>query len=211
MRAEAAGDPGSWRQQAILDRRIRRLRLMPRPRLYRSRVVSAEGLDGRSRTDEVAHVPDDTAFATKPAMAIGMIERAIAASVPFAWVAADSVYGTGEVEMALRRAGRGYVLGVSSNHHFRSWQKDPPITGTAAEIASRVDPSRWLRLSAGEGTKGARLNDWVYYELADLDAAEYDEACTGLWTRGLLIRRKISDGDLAFFSTRCPVGTGVEK
>ena len=40
-----------------------------------------------------------------------MIERAIAAGVPFAWVAADSVYGVGEIEMALRRAGKGYVLG----------------------------------------------------------------------------------------------------
>jgi SRSO17 transposase len=35
-----------------------------------------------------------------------MIERAIAASVPFAFVAADSVYGVGAVEGALRRAGK---------------------------------------------------------------------------------------------------------
>lgn len=33
-------------------------------------------------------------------------------------------------------------------------------------------------------------------------AADFDE----LWTRGLLIRRDISDGDLAFFSTWCPQG-----
>ena len=32
----------------------------------------------------------------------------------------------------------------------------------------------------------------------------------GLWTRGLLIRRNIADGDLAFFSTWCPAGTGIE-
>jgi len=46
--------------------------------------------------------------------------------------------------------------------------------------------------------------------LADLDAAEHTENCTGLWTRGLLIRRNIADGDLAFFTTWCPAGTGVE-
>ena len=29
------------------------------------------------------------------------------------WVAADTVYGVGEVEQVLRRAGRGYALAVS--------------------------------------------------------------------------------------------------
>ena len=47
-----------------------------------------------------------------------MIERAISAGLPFAWVAADSIYGVGEIEMALRRAGKGYVLGVSGAHQF---------------------------------------------------------------------------------------------
>jgi hypothetical protein len=31
-----------------------------------------------------------------------------------------------------------------------------------------------------------------------------------LWTRGLLIRRRIADDDLAFFTTWCPAGTAVE-
>src|SRR6201987_3699330 len=33
----------------------------------------------------------------------------------------------------------------------------------------------------------------------------------GEWTRGLLVRRNIADGDLAFFSTWCPKGTPMEK
>src|ERR1700753_2936090 len=78
--------------------------------------------------------------------------------------------------MALRRAGKGYVLGVNSSHHFRSWQRKPPVADTAEEIAGAVDPSRWQRLSAGDNMKGARLHDWVYCELVDLDAAEYDDA-----------------------------------
>ena len=157
-----------------------------------------------------AHVPSDTKFATKPALAVQMIERAIAADVPFAWVAADSVYGVGDIEQTLRRAGKGYVLGVGSNHHFGSWVGKPAVSGTAAEIAQELDPCSWQRLSAGDGTKGARLHDWAYLELADLDAGEYDERRTGLWTRGLLIRRNIADGELAFFTTWCPAGTGID-
>src|SRR5271163_4075665 len=61
-----------------------------------------------------AHVPDDVGFATKPKLATSMIARAIAASVPFKWVAGDTVYGVGDIEQQLRRAGKGYVLGVSS-------------------------------------------------------------------------------------------------
>ena len=271
MRAEAAGDPGPWRQQALLGRgrwdadalrdivRDYVVETLADPEavlvldetgfLKQGKVscgvgrqytgsagkitncqigvfaayVSRHGhalidrglylpkawTDDRARM-AAAHVPPGMSFATKPAIALRMIERAIAAEAPFAWVAADSVYGVGDIEMALRRAGKGYVLGVNANHHFGSWGGKPPVAGTAQEIAKRLDPSLWKRLSAGEGTKGERLHDWAYCELADLDAAEYDENRTGLWTRGLLIRRNIADGDLAFFSTWCPAGTDIE-
>ncbi len=154
-----------------------------------------------------AHVPDNTGFATKPALALAMIELAIASNVPFSWVAADSV---GDIEMALKRAARGYVLGVNANHPFRSWGKPLAVAGTARDIAEALPEKIWRRLSAGEGTKGARLHDWAYLELADLDADDFDATFPGIWTRGLLIRRTIADGDLAFFSTWCPVGTSIE-
>ena len=271
MRAEAAGDPGPWRQQAILGRG--RWDAEALRDIVRDYVVEQLAADdavlvidetgflkqgrascgvGRQYTGSAgkitncqigvfasyvsrhghafidralylpkawtevparmaaAHVPSGTAFATKPGLAIEMIERAVAAGVPFAWVAADSVYGVGDIETTLRRAGKGYVLGVNSNHQFRSWQGKPSVAGTAEQIAGTVDPARWQRLSAGDGTKGARLHDWVYCELADLDAAEYDDKHAGLWTRGVLIRRNIADADLAFFSTWCPAGTSIE-
>lgn len=270
MRAEAAGDPGPWRQQALLGRtrwEADALRDIVRDAVVEpladpdavlvldetgflkqgkascgvarqytgsagkitncqigvfAAYVSDKGhalIDRalylpRIWTDDparmaAAHVPPGTTFATKPQLARAMIERAIAAGVPFRWVAADSVYGVGEIEMALRRAGKGYVLGVSATHPFNSWGDKPLLAGTAEEIAQDLDASAWRRLSAGEGTKGERLYDWTYRELADLEAAEYDENRTGLWTRGLLIRRRIRDGELAFFSTWCPAGTDI--
>ena len=56
------------------------------------------------------------------------------------------------------------------------------------------------------------MHDCAYLELADLDAGEYNAALAGQeWTRGLLIRRKIVDGDLAFFTTWAPHGTTIER
>ena len=84
------------------------------------------------------------------------------------------------------------------------------IGGTAAEIAATRTKADWQRLSAGSGTKGSRLQDWCYVELADLEGETERDANLGQWTRGLLIRRHIADGELAFFSIWCKVGTTIE-
>src|SRR5918994_2948322 len=215
MRGEAAGDPGPWRQQALLGRahwdaealrdvvRDYVVEALAEPdavlvvdetgflkqgkascgvaRQYTGSAgkitncqigVFAAYVSGRGHAfidralylpkawadDPVrraaAHVPQQIAFATKPHLARGMIERAIAAGVPFAWVVGDSIYGVSEVEMALRRAGKGYVLGVNATSQFNSWGTKPPVAGTAAEIASTLDPTAWRRLSAGGGGQG---------------------------------------------------------
>jgi SRSO17 transposase len=271
MRAEAAGDPGPWRQQAVLGRSVwdaEALRDVVRDYVVETlaspaavlvidetgflkqgrascgvarqytgsagkitncqigvfaayvserghalidrRLYLPKGWTGDSERRAAAHVPAGLGFATKPALAVGLIERAIAAGVPFAWVAADSIYGVGEIEMALRRAGKGYVLGVTGQHRFWSWGKPPIIAGTPDEIAAALPASAWVRLSAGDGTRGPRLYDWAYLELADLTAAEFGGESPGLWTRGLLIRRTIADGEQAYFSTWCPAGTATE-
>ncbi len=98
-----------------------------------------------------AHVPAETAFATKPQLAAAMIERAIAAGVRFKWLAADSVYGVGALETVLRRAGKGYVLGVASTHPFTSWGREIAIAGTAEKIAQGA---RCLGMAAVVGRRG---------------------------------------------------------
>lgn len=46
---------------------------------------------------------------------------------------------------------------------------------------------------------------------ADLDAEEFDCPIAGPWTRGLLIRRNIADGDPACFTTWCPKETAMQE
>jgi SRSO17 transposase len=78
-------------------------------------------------------------------------------------------------------------------------------------MAATLPASRYVRLSAGDGTKGPRLYDWAYLQLADLDAeAEGYAGSHGIWTRGLLIRRSLTDQHLAFFTTWCPQDTSIE-
>lgn len=156
------------------------------------------------------HVPTKTDFATKPSIAKKMIQEAIGAQVPFSWVTADSVYGVSTIESALKRAAKGYVLGVTSKHHYTFLDNKGLHSTTAGKIARDLDPSLWKRLSCGEGTKGAKLYDWAYYKLRDLDIAEYNAEYTGLWSSGLLIRRSLSDGELAYFSTWCPAKTDLQ-
>src|SRR3978361_922596 len=73
-----------------------------------------------------------------------------------------------------------------------------------------LDASAWQRLSAGEGVKVPRLSDGDYLELAELEASEYNNEQSGLWPRGLLIRRNLAEGECAYFTTWCPAGTGIE-
>src|SRR3954463_13153386 len=90
---------------------------------------------------KATYVPNDIGFSTKPQLARRMIARAIAAKIPFCFVAADSVYGTGEIETTLRKAGKGYVLGVASTPPFTSWFGKPVVSGTAEEIMQALDAS----------------------------------------------------------------------
>ena len=89
-------------------------------------------------------------------------------------MAADSVYGVGEIEQVLRRAGKCYVLGNGSTHMFGSWGKPRVVVGRCEEIAKTLEATDWHRISSGAGTEGPRWHDWCSLELADLDAGEFD-------------------------------------
>ena len=54
------------------------------------------------------------------------------------------------------------------------------------------------------------MHDWCYLELADLEGENSNHHSQVLWTRGLLIRRNIANGDLAYFTTWCPAGTSIK-
>jgi SRSO17 transposase len=141
-------------------------------------------------------VPADVEFATKPALAKAMLERAVAAGVKARWVAGDEVYGA---DPGLRRwcrsQGLRYVLAVARSHRV--------VTGIgsrrAVDLAVRPDLA-WQKISAGDGAKGHRWYHWALIDLTD-DDPDHDQAGG---VHGLLVRRSRS-GELAFYRVWTPI------
>ena len=152
----------------------------------------------------VAGVPADIAFATKPALATGMLVRALRAGVSAGWVAGDEVYGADpHLRAELEAQQVGYVLAIGCDRRI------PTAAGPlrADELAAGLPRRAWHRLSAGSGAKGERFYDWAWISHPDpaprSSRADPDDPLdTRSWW--LLIRRHRHTGELAFYRCYSP-------
>lgn len=147
---------------------------------------------------ERAGVPADISFATKPALAAGMLARALRAGVPARWVTADEVYGADpdlRAELELQRV--GYVLAIGCDRRI------PTAAGPvrADVLAAGLDRRAWQRVPAGAGAKGPRIYEWAWIDHTDRRRQD-DLLDTQCWS--LLIRRTITTGELAFYRCYSP-------
>jgi SRSO17 transposase len=148
-----------------------------------------------------AGVPDDIEFATKPALAAGMLVRAFNAGVPARWVAGDEVYGADpglRAELEARRV--GYVLAIGCDRRIRTAAGPIRADTLAAGVPKRV----WQRLSAGPGAKGQRYYDWAWIAHPDPAGAADPADPTDDQCWWLLIRRHRRTGELAFYRCYSP-------
>ena len=145
----------------------------------------------------------EVTFATKPALAIRMIERALEAGVPCSWGLGDEIYGSDRrLRMALEQRGKPFVLAVRGNEKLWSWRDGGMGQHAAAALAVAVPEEGWQRLSAGAGSKGERLYDWARVRLVRLQEPPWDH-----W---LLIRRNRKDPeDLAYYVVFGPAETSL--
>jgi SRSO17 transposase len=129
-----------------------------------------------------AGIPDNQAFATKPALAQQMLQRTFEAGVVLGWVSGDSVYGDDrKLRSWLEGHKQAYVLAVSSDETVWINQVQRQIKTILAELPAQG----WETLSAGVGSKGPCTYDWRRLELSNPPHAG--------WKRWLLLRRSISD------------------
>ena len=157
----------------------------------------------REWTDDVERrqatkIPGHIAFHTKPQLAQQMIARAVAAQVPFAWIAGDEVYGDNRsLRVWLEQQDLHFVLAVRSNQYV--WT-ERLRQETVEQLGHAVVVQDWQTLSAGDGTKGPRWYDWVRVPLLSWQMPGQ---------RWLLLRRSRTDGKLAYYVCYTPPDTDL--
>jgi SRSO17 transposase len=158
----------------------------PRGRAFLDRelYLPHEWIVDRPRRRE-AGMPEAVEFRTKPQLAQLMLERALAARVPWAWVTADEIYGGDRrLRLWLELHDLAHVLASESTEPLWVNADRGPAQVGAAAIAAHIPARAWRRLSVGQGSKGPRLYAWARFPIRPLK-----EPGRGYW---LLVRRSLA-------------------
>jgi hypothetical protein len=128
-----------------------------------------------------------------------LLERALDAEVPAAWVTADEVDGGDPaLRVWLEDRGVSHVLAVKGSEPL------PPATpgsATAAQLATAVPVEQWVAGSAGHGAKAAGCTTGP--------ASSWPRRRLPGTARWLLGRRRRRDGELAFYACSGLVDTSL--
>jgi SRSO17 transposase len=131
--------------------------------------------DDRDRCAE-AGIGNEVEFATTPKLAQNMLQRLLDAGIDVPWFTADEAYGDNPgLRTWLETHDLDYVMAVSCDATFTT----PTGPARADALAALAPRQGWQRLSAGPGSKGHRLYDWLLLD-------------PGADTHLLLVRRSIS-------------------
>ena len=160
---------------------------------------------------EQAGVPEQVGMRTKPQLAKEMLRRALDAGLKAAWVVADSVYGdTRRLGMFLEEREQPYVLALSGKAHvwagFYQHRVSTLLESVRQGDSALVEEAGggWRRLSAGDGSKGPRLYEWLRLPLNPPIQEGFE--------RWLVVRRSIEDPEeLSAYTVFCAEGTTLEE
>ena len=161
----------------------------------------------KSWTDEPerclqAGIPSDNEFATKPALARQMLQRALRAGLPVGWVTADEVYGSdSKFRQCLEKR----------RHRLRLWRSPAAnIYFSMAFVIGWTNTSNRSRQVGGRlfpvdpASKGDRRYRWAFVRFG----APTEQG----FNRGLLIRRSLHNSDdLAYYFTHAKPRTRISQ
>ena len=153
-------------------------------------------------------VPEEIQIVTsrdKSELAQAMIGRALAAGVPFAWVAGDAVScNDRSLRRWLEQAGIAHVPAVESDEKLLTHGTGGQRVA-ARQLAQQISHTDWQQLNAGEGSKkGPRLYDWARVSLL-----HWTQPKRWHW---LLVRRSITDpADLTYYACFSPTEVSLAE
>ena len=146
---------------------------------------------------ELAGVPDEVMFATKPQLAGRLLQHAHDLGIRAGFVAGDEVYGGLDLRRGIRERGTGYVLAVRSNHMVTL---PSGRRLTVKNAASLVKPVMWQRMRTGSASKGAKDYHWAMIEITPDDTPEGHDDGHAV----LLLRRHRYTGTVSYFLCWAP-------
>jgi SRSO17 transposase len=153
---------------------------------------------------ELAGVPEEVMFGTKPQLAGALLDRAHALGIRAAFAAGDEVYGGRQLRQGIRQRGMGYVMAVRANHTVTTGSGR---TVTAATAAGLIPARAWHRMRTGSGTKGTRRYDWAMLQVTSDDTPGGDEDGHSV----LLVRRHRYTGQMSFYRCWAPGPVPLSK
>jgi SRSO17 transposase len=163
-----------------------------------------EGWAADDERRELAGVPDDVMFETKPQLAGHLLQHAHDRGIRAAFVAGDEVYGGRDLRQGIRERGTGYVLAVRSNYMVTL---PSGRRVTVKNAAGLVKPGMWQRMRTGSATKGARDYHWAMIEITPDDTPEGHDDGHAV----LLLRRHRYTGTVSYFLCWSPAPVPLAK
>jgi SRSO17 transposase len=161
--------------------------------------ISADWIEDKKRC-QLAGIPSDISFKTKPQIAQMMLQRAFKNGICPSWIVGDEVYGVHHLRSYLEQRKCSYVLAVKSNQYVCLDLSQYMVS----DLVFKVEPESWRCLSAGRGTKGNRDYDWHRIKINS-------DSPVG-WSRWLLFRRNLKNPqELAYYIVFCPDETTLQE
>jgi SRSO17 transposase len=151
-----------------------------------------EGWAADEERRELAGVPDEVMFATKPQLAGDLLQHARDRGIRAGFVAGDEVHGGLDLRKSIRERGTGYVLAVRSNYTVTLPSGRRATVKTAASL---VKPGMWQRMRTGSAAKGARDCHWAMIGITPDDTPEGQ----GDGHAVLLLRKHRYTGTVSYF------------
>jgi SRSO17 transposase len=153
---------------------------------------------------ELAGVPDEVMFATKPELAGQLLKQAHGRGIRAAFTVGDEVYGGLDLRRRIRELGSGYVMAVRSSHAVTLPSGRRLTVKTAASL---VKPGMWQRMRTGSATKGARDYHWAMIEITPDDTPAGHDTGHAV----LLLRKHRYTGTISYYLCWTPQPVPLAK